>query len=87
MFDAEVLRSMPYARTLARPSRFDFMIPGEVPSDFAGRPLLFIGIVVPQEVMGGQQTNRPWVRGLAIIPLDNNNRPDFARAVCAPPIL
>jgi len=76
----------PYARTLARLPRFDFVIPGEVPSNFAGRPLLFVGIVVPQEVMGGEQTNRPWVRGLAIIPLDNKNRPDFARAVCAPPI-
>ncbi len=77
----------PYARTLARLSRFDFVIPREVPSDFAGRPLLFVGIVVPHDVVGAaEQTNRPWVRGLAIIPLDNKNRPDFARAVCAPPI-
>jgi hypothetical protein len=82
-----MLKAKPYARTLARLSRFDFVIPGEVPSDFAGRPLLFVGIVVSQEAMGGEQTNRPWVRGLAIIPLDNNNRPDYARAVCAPPIL
>jgi hypothetical protein len=76
----------PYARTLARFSQFDFVIPGEVPSDFAGRPLLFVGIVVPQEVMTADQTNRPWVEGLAVIPLDNKNRPDFARAFCAPPV-
>ena len=82
-----VLKAKPYARTLARLSRFDFVIPGEVPSDFAGRPLLFVGIVVSQEDVGGEQTNRPWVRGLAIIPLENNNRPSYARAVCAPPTL
>jgi 4-amino-4-deoxy-L-arabinose transferase-like glycosyltransferase len=82
-----MLKAKPYGRTLARLSRFDFVIPGEVPSDFAGRPLLFVGIVVPLEVMDGEQTNRPWVRGLAIIPMDNSNHPNYARAVCAPPIL
>ena len=82
-----VLKAKPYARTLARLSRFDFVIPGEVPSDFAGRPLFFVGIVVSQEDIGGERTNRPWVRGLAIIPLDNNNRPIYARVVCTPPTL
>ena len=78
----------PYARTTIRLSRFDFVIPKEVPSDFAGRPLLFVGIVVLPDVVGGaEQPNRPWVRGLAIIPLDNKDRLDFKRAVCAPPIL
>ena len=82
-----VLKAKPYARTLARLARFDFVIPREVPSDFAGRPLLFVGIVVSQEDVGGEQTNQPWVRGLAIIPLDSNNRPRYTRAVCAPPTL
>ena len=78
-------RPKPYARTLARLSRFDFVIPGEVPAGFANRPLLFIGLVVPQEVMTTEPTDRSWVRGLAIIPLDINNRPDFTHAVCARP--
>ena len=81
------LNPKPYARTLARFSRFDFVIPREVPADFAGRPLLFIGIIVPHDAMDAdEQPNRQWVQGLAIIPLDNKNRPDFARAVCAPRI-
>ena len=71
---------------LARLSRFDFVIPGEVPSDFACRPLLFVGIVLSAEGMAAEETNRPWVRGVAIIPLDSKNRPDFAGALCAPPI-
>jgi len=82
------LNPKPYARTTVRLSRFDFVIPKEVPSDFAGRPLLFVGVVVPADVVGGvEQPDRPWVRGLAIIPLDKKNRLDFARAVCAPPTL
>jgi 4-amino-4-deoxy-L-arabinose transferase-like glycosyltransferase len=75
----------PYARTLIRIPQFDFVIPGEVPSDFAGRPLLFVGSIVPPEVMTVEKSKRMWVRGLAIIPLDNKNRPDFARALCSPP--
>ena len=82
-----VLKTKPYARTLARLSRFDFVIPREVPAGFAGRPLLFVGLVASPEDVGGEQTNRPWVRGLAIIPLDDNNRPNYARAVCAAPTL
>ena len=80
-----VLKTKPYGRTLARLPRFDFVIRGEVPADFAGRPLLFVGVVASQDDVGGEQTNRPWVRGLAIIPLDNDNRPDYASAVCAAP--
>jgi Dolichyl-phosphate-mannose-protein mannosyltransferase len=76
----------PYPRTLARLSRFDFVIPGEVPSDFSGRPLLLVGMVVPEEAMTTDQTNRMWVKGLAIIPIDNESRPDFAHAFCAPAI-
>jgi hypothetical protein len=79
------LKPKPYARTLARFSRFDFVIPGEVPSDFAGRTLLLVGVVVPEGAMSTEQTNRLWVQGLAIIPLDKNNRPDFAHALSAPP--
>jgi hypothetical protein len=76
----------PYAPTLARFSRFDFVIPREAPSDFASRPLVFVGIIVPPQVMTAKQTNRPWAEGMATIPSDNKNRPDFAHALCAPPV-
>ena len=75
----------PYARTLVRLSRYDFVFAGEIPADFADRPLVFVGVVVPQEVEDREQAFRPLVRGLAIVPLDGNGRPDFAHAVCAPP--
>jgi len=75
----------PYARTLIILSPFDFIIPGAVPSDFARRPLIFVGVVVPQEIKNRETAGRPQTRGLAIIPLNANGRPDFAHAVTAPP--
>ncbi|HEV3098114.1 MAG TPA: glycosyltransferase family 39 protein [Candidatus Udaeobacter sp.] len=75
----------PYARTLIILSPFDFIIPGVVPADFARRPLVFVGVVVPPEIKNRETAGRPQTRGLAIIPLNANGRPDFARAVTAPP--
>jgi hypothetical protein len=75
----------PYGRTLVRLSRCDFVFAGEIPGDFADRPLVFVGAVGPQEGGGSEQAFRPFVRGLAIMPLDSHGRPDFAHAVCAPP--
>jgi hypothetical protein len=75
----------PYVRTLFRLSRYEFVFAGEIPADFAARPLAFIGVVVPQEVGDREQAFRPLVRGLAIVPMGGNGRPDFAHAVCAPP--
>jgi len=75
----------PYARTVVRLSRFEFFFAEEIPASFADRPLVFIGVVVPQEVEDPEQALRPLVRGLAIVPLGRNGRPDFAHAVCAPP--
>ena len=75
----------PYARTLVRLSRYEFVLAGEIPTDFADRPLVFIGVVVPQEVDDKEQALRPLVRGLAIVPLGDNGRPDFTHAICAPP--
>ena len=45
-----MLEPKPYARTLVRLSRYDFVFAEEIPADFADRPLVFIGVVVPQEV-------------------------------------
>jgi Dolichyl-phosphate-mannose-protein mannosyltransferase len=75
----------PYGRTVVRLSRCDFVFAGEIPGDFADRPLVFVGAVGPQEGGGSEQAFRPFVRGLAIMPLDSHGRPDFAHAVCAPP--
>ena len=77
----------PYVRTLVRLSLYDFVFPGEIPADFANRPLAFIGVVVPQEVSDSGQAFRALVRGLAIVPLGGSGRPDFEHAVCAPPAL
>jgi hypothetical protein len=74
-----------FARTLVRLSSFEFMFAGEIQSDFADKPLVFIGVVVPPEAGNHEPASRPMVRGLAIIPLDNHGRPDFTHAVCAPP--
>jgi hypothetical protein len=75
----------PYARTLVRLSRFEFIFTEEIPADFADRPLVFVGAVVPPEVDDREQSLGPLVRGLAIVPLGGNGRPDFAHAICAPP--
>jgi hypothetical protein len=80
-----MLGPKPYARTLVRLSRFEFFFAEMIPTAFADRPLVFVGVVVPQEVEDREQTLRPLVRGLAIVPLDGNGQPDFAHAVCAPP--
>ena len=80
-----MLEPKPYARTLVRLSRYEFVFAEEIPTDFADRPLVFIGVVVPQEVEDKEQAFRPLVRGLAIVPLGDNGRPDFTHAVCAPP--
>jgi 4-amino-4-deoxy-L-arabinose transferase-like glycosyltransferase len=80
-----MLGPKPYVRTLVRLSRFEFIFTGEIPADFANRPLLFVGVVVPQEVDDREQSLRPLVSGLAIVPLGGNGRPDFVHAVCAPP--
>ncbi len=80
-----MLGSKPVARTLVRLSRFEFVFAGEIPTDFADRPLVFIGVVVPQEVEDREQALRPLVRGLAIVPLGADGRPDFTHAVCALP--
>ena len=80
-----MLELKPYARTLVRLSRFEFVLAEEVPADFADRPLIFVGVVVPQEADDKEQALRPLVRGLAIVPLGGNGRPDFAHAICAPP--
>jgi len=77
----------PYARTLLVLRRLDFIIPGEIPSEFANRALIFVGVVVPLERGARQETPRPQVRGLAVIPLDKHDRPDFDHAVCAPACL
>jgi hypothetical protein len=79
-----MLGPKPYARTLVRLSRFEFFFAEEIPASFANRPLVFIGVVVPQEVEDREQALRPLVRGLAIVPLGANGRPDFSHAVCAP---
>ncbi len=79
------IRPEPYARTLVRLSRFEFVFAEEIPVDFANRPLVFIGVVVPQEIDDKEQALRPLVRGLAIVPLGSNGRPDFTHAICAPP--
>lgn len=75
----------PYARSLIRLSRFEFVFAGEIPAGFADRSHAFIGVVVPQEGGSRAQAGRSLVRGLAIVPMDGNGRPDFAHAVCAPP--
>jgi len=80
-----MLGPKPYARTLVRLARVEFFFAGEIPAAFADRPLVFIGVVVPQEVEDREQALRPLVRGLAIVPLGGNGQPDFAHAVCAPP--
>lgn len=79
-----MLKPEPYSRTLVRLSRYEFVFAEEIPADFADRPLLFIGVVVPQEIDDKEQALRPLIRGLAIVPLGDNGRPDFAHAVCAP---
>ena len=58
-----------YARTLVRLSRLDFVFAGEIPTDFSDRPLVFVGVVVPQEVDDKEQGLRPLVMGLTIVPL------------------
>jgi Dolichyl-phosphate-mannose-protein mannosyltransferase len=80
-----MLKPRPYARTLVRLSRFEFVFAEEIPAAFADRPLVFIGVVVPQEVEDREQALRPLVRGLAIVPLGRDGRPDFAHAVCSQP--
>jgi len=70
----------PYPRTVLRLSRYDFVFPGEIPADFADRPLAFIGVVFPQEAGSPEQALRPLVRGLAILPVDNQRRPNFTSA-------
>jgi hypothetical protein len=80
-----MLKPKPYARTLVILSRFEFVFAEEIPAAFADRPLVFIGVVVPQEVEDREQALRPLVRGLAIVPLGRDGRPDFAHAVCSPP--
>ncbi len=79
-----MLLPKPYPRTLIRLSRCDFLFPGEVSPDFTNRQLAFIGVVVPQEVNGGEQSLRALVRGLAIVPMGRNRHPDFEQAICAP---
>ena len=80
-----MLGSKPYARTLVRLARLEFFFAGDIPAAFADRPLVFIGVVVPQEVEDREQALRPLVKGLAIVPLGGDGRPDFAHPVCAPP--
>jgi len=75
----------PYPRTLIILSPYDFIIPGTVPPDFACRPLIFVGVVIPQEIKSGETAGRPQTQGLAIIPLNARGRPDFAHAVATPP--
>jgi hypothetical protein len=82
-----MLRSKTFARTLLRLSRFEFVFAEEIPAAFADRPLVVVGVVVPQEIEDREQASRSLVRGLAIVPLDGNGRPDFAHAVCAPDCL
>ncbi len=72
-----------YGRTLIILPKFDFTIPAKIPSDFSNRPLIFVGVVSAEDP-GGKQTQRPQVDGLAVVPLDNQQRPDFTRAICAP---
>ena len=80
-----MLGPKPYARTLVRLARLEFFFAGDIPAALADRPLVFIGVVVPQEVEDRDQALRPLVKGLAIVPLGGNGQPDFAHAVCAPP--
>ena len=77
----------PYARTLLVLRRLDFIIPGEIPSEFADQALIFVGVVVPLERGARKETPRPQVRGLAVIPFDKHGRPDFDHAFCAPACL
>jgi 4-amino-4-deoxy-L-arabinose transferase-like glycosyltransferase len=74
----------PYAQTLIIVSKFDFIIPGEIPANFTNRPLIFVGVVSALEDKDGKRMSRVQVDGLAIIPFDGQQRPDFANAVCAP---
>src|SRR5581483_8190191 len=74
----------PYPRTLIRLSRYDFLFPGEVPEDLTNRQLAFVGVIVPKEVEDQEQASRPLVRGVAILPMRDNRRADFAHAICAP---
>jgi 4-amino-4-deoxy-L-arabinose transferase-like glycosyltransferase len=80
-----MLEPKPYARTLVRLSRYEFVLAEKIPAHFADRPLVFIGVVVPQEIADKEQALRPLVMGLAIVPLGDNGRPDLAHAVCARP--
>src|SRR5438552_2885071 len=80
-----MLGPKPYARTLVRLARLEFFFAGDIPAALADQPLVFIGVVVPQEVEDRDQALRPLVKGLAIVPLGGNGQPDFAHAVCAPP--
>src|SRR5581483_6765078 len=79
-----VLRPRPYPRTLIRLSRYDFLLPGKVPADFADRALAFVGVVAPTEVDDKEQSLRPLVHGLAIVPMGRNRHLDFAHAIYAP---
>lgn len=74
----------PYPRTLIRLSRYDFLFAGEVPDDLTNRQLAFVGVIVPKEVEDQEQASRPLVRGVAIVPIRDNRRPDFVHAICAP---
>ena len=73
----------PYGRTLIILSEFDFNIAGELPEGFAQKPLILVG-----RPLTGAFANKLYARlqvdGLAVIPMDRLNRPDYKRAVCAP---
>ena len=73
----------PHGRTVIIFPRMDFTISGEIPSDFAGQPLIVVGIV-DSGPETKPQLRRPQVTGLAIVPFNPNGKPDFTRAVCAP---
>jgi hypothetical protein len=65
--------------------QFDFTIAGEIPSHFSRQPLIFVGTAASAKGETGQRLARLQVDGLALIPFDQHEQPDFARAVCAPP--
>jgi Dolichyl-phosphate-mannose-protein mannosyltransferase len=75
----------PYARSLVILPQFDYIIAGEIPSSFCQKPIIFVGKTASAKATNGAQLARLRVDGLALIPLDEHRRPDYARAVCAPP--
>ncbi len=80
---AEMFAWRPFGRSAVTVSPFNFIIPGRIPCNLTGPPVVMVGVI--EKEARQSQDHRLQVRGIAVILLDEKGQLDYRHLIMAAP--